>query len=325
MKRTTQFLFLASAILTGTLFADGIILSQAKGRIDVKIDGVLFTSYHYEGVPKPALYPLRWIDGLTGLTRRYPMEPAATGESNDHKHHRSLFWGHRYVRGGKANGTHDFWGETPRSGKQVAVKVRFDKSGVIHAQHKWVSNAGETIATDSREIRFESGKDFRIIDYKITIHASHGKIVLMDDKDAGMGIRVPDSMCVTPHGTAKLKAEGYMLNSEGVTGAALWGKRAKWVDYSGRVEGKLLGVAIFDHPENPRHPTHWHARSYGLCTANIFGKHHFERLKDKNAGNVSLNKGESLSFKYRFHWHAGKGEAKKIEARYREWVAPKGR
>ncbi|MDE2679933.1 MAG: PmoA family protein [Verrucomicrobiota bacterium] len=324
MKRLTRFFCLATAMLTCSLVAEGIILSQAKGRIDVKIDGALFTSYHYEGVPKPALYPVRWIDGTTGLTRRYPMEPALPNESGDHKHHRSLFWGHRHVRGGKANDTHDFWGETARSGKQVAVKVHFDENGVIHAQHKWVSLAGETIATDSREIRFQSGKTFRIIDYTITIHASHGKIVLMDDKDAGMGIRVPDSMCVTPHGTAKVKAEGYMLNSEGVTGAALWGKRAKWVDYSGRVEGKLLGVAIFDHPKNPRHPTSWHARSYGLCTANIFGKRHFERLPG-NPGNVSLNKGESLNFKYRFYWHAGKGETKKIEARYREWVASKGK
>ncbi|MBT6449189.1 MAG: PmoA family protein, partial [Verrucomicrobiales bacterium] len=320
MKHSTRFFCLATAMLTCSLVAEGIILSQAKGRIDVKIDGQLFTSYHYEGVPKPALYPLRWLDG-TGLTRRYPMEPAAAGESNDHKHHRSLFWGHRYVRGGKANGIHDFWGETTNSGKQVATNVRFDKNGVIHTKNKWVSKAGEIIGTDSREIRFTAGKNFRIIDYSITIYATHGTIVLMDDKDAGMGIRVPDSMCVTPHGTAKLKAEGYMLNSEGVTGAALWGKRAKWVDYSGRVEGKLLGVSIFDHPQNPKHPTSWHARSYGLCTANIFGKHHFERLKDKNAGNVSLNKSESLAFKYRFYWHPGKGEAKKIEARYREWVA----
>ena len=161
-------------MLTGSLFAEGITLSQAKGRIDVKIDGALFTSYHYQGVPKPALYPVRWIDGTTGLTRRYPMEPAAAGESGDHKHHRSLFWGHRHVRGGKENGTHDFWGETERSGKQVAVKVRFDKSGAIHAQHKWMSKAGEIIVTDSREIRYGADKNIRIIYSKITMHVSHG-------------------------------------------------------------------------------------------------------------------------------------------------------
>ena len=34
--------------------------------------------------------------------------------------------------------------------------------------------------------------------------------MLEDDKDAGMSIRVPDSMCVTPHGTANVKAKGHV-------------------------------------------------------------------------------------------------------------------
>ena len=324
MKLIHRFLFVTTALFSISLFADGITLSQDKGRIDVKIDGQLFTSYHYEGVPKPALYPVRWIDG-TGMTRRFPMEKALPGESNDHVHHRSVFWGHRHVKGGKYGSIHDFWGENSNSGKQVATEVKSGKDNSILAANKWVSKTGETIATDNRIIRFNGDKSSRIIDYTITIHASEGDIVLMDDKDAGMGFRVPDSMCVSPHGTAKIKAEGYMLNSEGVSGAACWGKSAKWVDYSGLVEGRILGVAMFDHPNNPRHPTSWHARSYGLCTANIFGKRHFEKLKDKDAGNYPLKKDQSLTFRYRLYWHAGKGDAKKIETQYRQWVAAKGK
>ena len=324
MKLNLRFLFATTALFSISLFADDIALSHGKGRIDVKIDGQLFTSYHYDDVPKPALYPVRWIDG-TGMTRRFPMEKALPGESNDHAHHRSVFWGHRHVKGGKDGGVHDFWGENSNSGKQVATNVECGKDGSIIAANRWVSKTGETIATDSRVIRFGASKTARTIDYTITIHASEGDIVLMDDKDAGMGFRVPDSMCVNPHGTAKIKAEGYMLNSEGVSGAACWGKRAKWVDYSGLVEGKLLGVAMFDHPDNPRHPTNWHARSYGLCSANIFGKRHFEKLADKSAGNYPLMKGQSLTFKYRFYWHAGKGDAKIIETQYRQWVAAKGK
>ena len=324
MKSTGLLVPVISAFLSIFISADEIILSQAKGRIDVKISGKLFTSYHYEGLPKPALYPVRWIDG-TGMTRRFPMEKALPGESNDHVHHRSVFWGHRHVKGGKDVGVHDFWGENSKSGKQIATEVKCGKDGSIHAKHKWVSKAGQIIATDSRIISFSSGKTGRNIDYVITIKASEGDIVLMDDKDAGMGFRVPDTMCVSPHGTAKVKAEGYMLNSEGVTGANCWGKKAKWIDYSGLVEGKMLGIAMFDHPDNPRHPTGWHARSYGLCSANIFGKRHFEKLPDKNAGNYSLKKGQSITFKYRLYWHAGKGEAKKIEAQYRQWVAAKGK
>ncbi len=324
MKSTGLLVPVISAFLSIFISADEIILSQAKGRIDVKIGGKLFTSYHYEGFPKPTLYPVRWIDG-TGMTRRFPMEKALPGESNDHVHHRSVFWGHRHVKSGKDGGVHDFWGENSKSGKQIATQVKCGKDGSIHAKHKWVSKAGQIIATDSRIISFSSGKNGRNIDYVIAIKASEGDIVLMDDKDAGMGFRVPDTMCVSPHGTAKVKAEGYMLNSEGVTGANCWGKRAKWIDYSGLVEGKILGIAMFDHPDNPRHPTGWHARSYGLCSANIFGKRHFEKLPDTNAGNYSLKKGQSITFKYRLYWHAGKGEAKKIEAQYRQWVAAKGK
>ena len=44
-------------------------------------------------------------------------------------------------------------------------------------------------------------------------------------------------------------------------------------------------------------------------------------MPDKTAGNYILKKGQSLTFRYRLYWHAGKGEAKKIEAQYREWVA----
>jgi len=36
-------------------------------------------------------------------------------------------------------------------------------------------------------------------------------------------------------------------------------------------EGETLGVAIFNHPPSFRHPTSWHARTYGLFTANCFG------------------------------------------------------
>ena len=55
MKLIFRFLFVATTLACISLFADGITLNHGKGRIDVKIDGKLFTSYHYDGVPKPAL------------------------------------------------------------------------------------------------------------------------------------------------------------------------------------------------------------------------------------------------------------------------------
>jgi hypothetical protein len=81
-----------------------------------------------------------------------------------------------------------------------------------------------------------------------------------------------------------------------VTGKDTWGKQAPWCDYSGPVDGKTLGVAIFDHPSNPRHPTWWHVRDYGLFAANPFGVHDFEK-KPQGTGDLKVEAGKSITFK----------------------------
>ena len=91
------------------------------------------------------------------------------------------------------------------------------------------------------------------------------------------------------------------------------------MDYSGLVDGKMTGIACFDHPDNLRHPTTWHARDYGLIAANPFGLHDFEK-KDKGAGDYTIKKGESLTLKYRWLFHTGDTAAAKIEDRWKKWA-----
>src|SRR5204862_6212148 len=116
---------------------------------------------------------------------------------------------------------------------------------------------------------------------------------------------------------------GHVINSNGVRDGETWGKRADWCDYYGPVDGKIVGVAIFDHPQNPRHPTWWHVRDYGLFAANPFGQHDFENLSDKHAGDLIVHAGESITFKYRFYLHAGTDQDAAIPARYTEYVNSK--
>jgi len=97
-----------------------------------------------------------------------------------------------------------------------------------------------------------------------------------------------------------------------VRDGATWGKRAAWCDYYGPVGDKTVGVAIFDHPANPRHPTWWHVRDYGLFAANPFGQHDFESLSDKAAGNLTVPVGKSITFRYRFYLHTGDEQEGKV-------------
>jgi len=116
------------------------------------------------------------------------------------------------------------------------------------------------------------------------------------------------------------KPTGHIINSEGVRDEATWGKRAAWCDYYGPVEGKIVGIAIFDHPQNPRHPTWWHVRDYGLFAANPFGRHDFEKLPDKTAGNLVVPAGQSITFRYRFYVHEGDEKQSKVAERYADYV-----
>lgn len=131
-----------------------------------------------------------------------------------------------------------------------------------------------------------------------------------------MAMRLNESMRLE---RKKKKAEGHIINSEGVQDGETWGKRAKWCDYYGPVNGKTVGVAIFDHPQNPRYPTWWHVRDYGLFAANPFGRHDFEKLSDKEAGNLKLPAGKDLTFRYRFYLHEGDEKQAKVAERYAEY------
>ena len=111
-----------------------------------------------------------------------------------------------------------------------------------------------------------------------------------------------------------------MTNAEGQSGMAqVWGKRSAWVDYSGKAEGAAVGVAIFDHPANPRHPTWWHARDYGLFAANPFGEGSFTGDKSKN-GSMTLAPGKSVRFRYRVYIHDGDTAQAGVAAAYRSWA-----
>jgi len=295
----------------------GVKIDDVDKKLRVEINGKLFTEYNFQDVPRPFFYP---VIGPTGapVVRHYPMNPDLDkgGDKNDHVHHKSLWFTH-----GEVNGQ-DFWGEGSNSGKVVHDKFlevsSGSKVGVIKSENKWVAKSGEVVCTDTRTHRFYSSDDGQTMDFEITIHASEGKKVVMGDtKEGSMAIRLASTM--------RLKGKvgkGHIINSEGDKDGSTWGKRAEWCDYYGPVEGETVGVAIFDHPDNPKHPTWWHVRDYGLFAANPFGVHDFEK-KEKGVGDITIPAGQSLTFKYRFYFHKGDAEKGKVARHYREYAATK--
>jgi len=309
-----SFGLMMSSALAADLKSDGVKITEQEDKLRIEINGELFTEYHFKGAPHVYFYPLMGPGGLP-MTRNYPMVPDSEGEEHDHPHHRSLSYSH-----GAVNGV-DFWSEGSKAGKIVHDKFLTIKSGpdsgVIKSQDNWVGPDGKIVCTDERMFRvYARPSNERLVDFDITLRAGDQELVLGDTKEGSLAIRIAETMRLT-HG--KKPGKGHIVQSTGVRDDATWGKHADWCDYYGPVKNKIVGIAIFDHPQNPRHPTTWHVRDYGLFAANPFGLHDFEK-KPSGAGDLTVAAGKSITFRYRIYLHEGDEVQAKVTERYQEYA-----
>jgi hypothetical protein len=78
---------------------------------------------------------------------------------------------------------------------------------------------------------------------------------------------------------------------------------------------------MMDHPGNPRHPTYWHSRGYGLHSINPFGVSDFLNDKTKN-GSMTIESGGHVRFRYRVVVHPGESRDA-LAALYKEYAETK--
>ncbi|MBW3599994.1 MAG: PmoA family protein, partial [Planctomycetes bacterium] len=188
----------------------------------------------------------------------------------------------------------------------------------IVTRNDWVGPEGEKLLEDERTLVFGAEGDKRWIDFDITLKATEGEVTFGDTKEGTFGIRIPATMKVDAG------MGGEIVNSEGQTDRAAWGKRAAWVDYHGPVDGKTLGIAIMNHPSSFRFPTYWHVRTYGLFAANPFGVSDFTGDKQQD-GSKTLKKGDQITLRYRVLLHPGDEKVGRVAQEYEEYSkTPRG-
>ncbi|MEZ5383911.1 MAG: PmoA family protein [Prosthecobacter sp.] len=303
-----------------TTDAEFTVEKTPSGGAVVKVDGKVFAEYVVDQANKPYLWP---IYGPTGksMTRAYPMQDVP-GEKQDHPHHRGLCFGHENIGGYDNWAEQASFGSNPKTSERLkhlgAIKHREfkeltgGKTGVVYALSDYLDHDGKIICTEERCMTFQVEGDTRMIDVDIDIVASEGSVLVDDKKDAGLSIRVPHSMSVDA------KEGGKIINSEGDKDADSWGKRAKWCDFNGPVEGEHLGIAMLNHPGSFRHPTPWHSRTYGLFTANPFGLSQL-KLQEESAA-FELKKDDRVKLRHRFIFHKGDEKEGKIAEAYETYA-----
>ena len=281
------------------------------------LGGRAFTTFHFgDEWDKPFLYPLRTASGAI-VSRGYPVEPRE-GEESDHDWHRGIWYGH-----GEING-HDFWRELGRDRTGMIVPLADPAlesglgRGAFEMRLGFRTAHGELIGSIVQRYAISQPSDSIRVDADLTFAADRGQDLLFGDtEDGGFAMRLADEF--------RQERGAVLMNSEGLRDTEnIWGQAARWVDYSGTVDGNPAGVTILDHPSNFRHPSRWHARGYSLWAANPFGLGDFTGGESAD-GSYVLPEGETLTLRYRVVIHDGVGDPATIEDWFDEFAAEPAR
>lgn len=299
-------LLLPLLLVSGNAFAQ---LRQEVKRDSLKIyqGETLITEYRTDH-HLPYLYPLVGPAG-NNLTRNFPMDKSHGDEQPDHPHHRSFWFTHGNVNG------HDFWHSPDHKSKIVHKSFEGLNEGAFTANLEWTHD--QTVLLKEKRSYHLQWLDDKTMSIDVTSKfTAQTDVTFGDTKEGSFALRVAPTL----RHKGKV-AKGHLANSEGQKDGDVWGKRAKWISCFGPdPKGQATVISMMDHPENLRHPTYWHARTYGLLAANPFGVKDFTK---KGNGDLELKKGTTLTQRYRVLIQSGEFSEESVKKNYQEFAAKK--
>lgn len=255
---------------------------------------------------KAFCHPVHTLDGVLVTT----LEPW------DHVWHRGIWFSWKYINGV------NYWEETAE-GKEDGVtqfvppeSVQMNPLGVtIVTCYCYYPPGGTPVLSEERRVRIDipTEKSYYRADWTFTFQAGEKEVVL-DRTPIEPG---------TPWGgyggfswrAARSLGNFHALNSEGQRDKEVEHQRARWATLWGQSDGGrnlLAGVAILDHPSNPRHPSYWRCildPGFGYLNPCPI---QWEPL--------TLNPGEETSFRYRMLIYTGEPAVEVIEKEFRDFL-----
>ena len=290
---------LAFVPLAASAANDMVHLKKSDGRVEITIGDKPFATYHFEGFKKPFMIDLRAPNG-TIVTRSLEKEAVT-----DHPHHKGL-----WLSVDEVNESRHWMEAQLIETKSVEILKAEGDPAKFRVENVWLNDDKKPLLKETTTISVSAD---RLVSYDVTLTPAEGEAMEIGDTKEGMfAIRLRDDL-------REKGGSGKIVNANGAKGEKeAWGQTAPWVDYSGTVDGKTVGVALFDHPGNIR-PSRYHVRAYGLFAVNPFGERDYTNGKNE-AKPVHLKLGETLRLRYAAFIHDGDTNSADVAGRYREFV-----
>jgi hypothetical protein len=301
----------ALALATGILFwagaaawaQDGLHVEADQSAVAIKLGDKPLAKYQYvENPAKPYLAEL-YSPGGVNVLRDSPV---------DHKHHHGLMFA-------VAVDGVDFWAEGDkfglqkhREGQEPRVIERDGQSWVVGTQKlDWVAPAGDKLLLqETRTMVVGRLAKATLVGGQFVLQTPPGKdsVTLSGSPYFGLGMRFVQSM----------DKGGTFLNADGKTGVKETNDaRSAWCAYLASADGKPVTVAMFDLPQNPRHPATWFTMDQGFAYMSATLNLSKEPLK--------VEAGKPLVLRYAVAVWDGKVEKAAIDQLYQRIVKLAGR
>ena len=298
--------------------AGKIAIREDRTVLDILHQGTPFAVYNFDssqaGLYRPYFHPV-FAPGQLDVTQNGEFPGSLRG----HYWHRGLFIAHQKVNGCS------FWEERAADcGRIVHLGFECSESGEeggFQERLVWRDAQGRDMLGETRLVRARVRGPWRMLDIGSRLSALETDVRFEKSQYNLLACRVPNSMCLAPQKERYRKLYGRLVdfrpenrfgvisNSEGQRDEACGGARARWCDYSGpSLDNSVAGVAILDHPANPRHPTAWHNWNNMTIIASLT---YYEPLV--------LKAGRSLAMNWRVIAHAGDAEEAEIATAWEEF------
>lgn len=240
------------------------------------------------------------------------------GFPEDHMHQHALFFA--YTNTTYRDSFTDFWNQQLEKAAVEFVELKEKRSGPVFAgftaRHRHSSRQFGPVLEEEWQVEaYEpagAAGGLYVLDLQSTQKITGADTLFINEYHYG-GLGIRGSAEWNAADSLRYSNPMQVLTSEGLRDrVAANHSRPRWTAIYGQIDGRMAGLAVFDHPDNFRHPQ----------PIRMHPEMPYFSLSPMVLGAYQLVPGETYKMKYRIVTFQGEPDAERLEALWQDYAVP---